>query len=252
MATIGLLHPGEMGAAIGAALTGAGHEVLWASAGRSAATARRAAEAGLVDVGDVAAVLARAAVTFSIVPPHAALDTAAAARGYAGTWVDANAVSPATARAVAASVPRSVDGGIVGPPPRRPDTTRLYVSGAGAAEIAALFVGTPLEAVDLGADDPTAASALKMAYAAWTKGSAALLLATRELAQRLGVGAALDAEWARSQPDLARRLDAARAAAEAKGWRWIGEMEEIARTFADAGLPPGFHRAAADVYRSDA
>jgi 3-hydroxyisobutyrate dehydrogenase-like beta-hydroxyacid dehydrogenase len=251
MATIGLLHPGDMGAAVGAALTGAGHVVLWASQGRSGDTVRRAAEAGLTDAGDVGGVLARAEVVFSIVPPHAAREVAAAAREYAGTWVDANAIAPATAGAVAASVPRYVDGGIVGPPPRRAGTTRLYLSGAGAGEVAALLDGTPLEAIDLGSE-PTAASAIKMAYAAWTKGSAALLLATRELAGRLGVGDALAAENARSQPGLDERWEAARASAREKGWRWIGEMEEIAHAFADAGLPPGFHEAAADVYRSDA
>jgi 3-hydroxyisobutyrate dehydrogenase-like beta-hydroxyacid dehydrogenase len=251
MATIGLLHPGDMGAAVGAALAGAGHEVLWASDGRSEASARRAAEAGLTDVGDVGGVLARAQVVFSIVPPHAAREVAGAARDYAGVWVDANAIAPATARAVAAGVARYVDGGIVGPPPHRAGTTRLYLSGAGAADVAALLDGTPLEAIDLG-PDPTAASAIKMAYAAWTKGSAALLLATRELAERLGVGDALAAENARSQPGLDARWESARASARAKGWRWIGEMEEIARAFADAGLPPGFHQAAADVYRSDA
>jgi hypothetical protein len=148
-------------------------------------------------------------------------------------------------------VARYVDGGIVGPPPHRAGTTRLYLSGAGAADVAALLDGTPLEAIDLG-PDPTAASAIKMAYAAWTKGSAALLLATRELAERLGIGDALAAENARSQPGLDARWESARASALAKGWRWIGEMEEIARAFADAGLPPGFHQAAADVYRSDA
>jgi 3-hydroxyisobutyrate dehydrogenase-like beta-hydroxyacid dehydrogenase len=251
MATIGLLHPGEMGAAVGAALTGAGHEVLWASEGRSPDSARRAAEAGLTDAGDVAGVLADAEVVLSIVPPHAARDVAAAARDYTGTWVDANAIAPATARDVAASVPRYVDGGIVGPPPRQAGTTRLYLSGAGAGGVAALLAGTPLEAVDLGRD-PAAASALKMAYAAWTKGSAALLLAARELGERLGVGDALAAEQARSIPGLDQRWASAQASARTKGWRWIAEMEEIARTFADAGLPAGFHDAAADVYRSQA
>lgn len=251
MATIGLLHPGEMGAAVGAALVGAGHDVLWASAGRSADTARRAGRAGLTDAGDVGGVLARAEVVFSIVPPHGAQDVAAVARDYAGVWVDANAIAPVTAAAIAAVVPRYVDGGIVGPPPDRPGTTRLYLSGTGAADVAALLEGTTVEAIDLG-PDPTAASALKMAYAAWTKGSAALLLASRELGERLGVSDALLAEQARSIPGLDERWTAARASAQAKGWRWVGEMEEIARTFADAGLPSGFHEAAADVYRSDA
>src|SRR4051794_1346347 len=156
MATIGLLHPGEMGASVGATLAGAGHEVLWASAGRSSDSARRAADAGLRDAGDVAGVLARAEVVLSIVPPHAARETAAAAGEYAGTWVDANAIAPATAREVAAAVPRYVDGGIVGPPPARAGTTRLYLCGDGAAAIAGLFDSTPLEAIDLG-PDPTAA-----------------------------------------------------------------------------------------------
>jgi 3-hydroxyisobutyrate dehydrogenase-like beta-hydroxyacid dehydrogenase len=242
MTTIGLLHPGEMGAAVGAALVGAGHEVL----GRSEATAGRAARAGLVDVGEVAEVLARAEVVLSIVPPHAALATVAP--GYEGLWVDANAIAPATARDVLASVPRGVDGGIVGPPPVRAGTTRLFLSGADAATVAALFAGTPLEAIDLG-PDPTAASALKLAYAAWTKGSIALLLASREYARRLGVGDALAVEQARSQPGLDERVAAGQAAVDAKGWRWIGEMEEIAAAFADADLPPGFHQAAAEVFR---
>ena len=47
--TIGLLHPGEMGAAIAAALRASGQTLLWASAGRSAATAERADGAGLED-----------------------------------------------------------------------------------------------------------------------------------------------------------------------------------------------------------
>jgi 3-hydroxyisobutyrate dehydrogenase-like beta-hydroxyacid dehydrogenase len=80
MTTIGVLHPGEMGAAVGAVLAGAGHEVLWAGDGRSQASARRAAQAGLTDAGDVAGVLARAEIVFSIVPPHAAREVAAAGR----------------------------------------------------------------------------------------------------------------------------------------------------------------------------
>jgi hypothetical protein len=55
-------------------------------------------------------------------------------------------------------------------------------------------------------------------------------------------------EWGRSQPDLpARSADAVRGNAR-KAWRFVGEMEEIAATFAAAGLPDGFHRAAAEVY----
>jgi hypothetical protein len=139
-----------------------------------------------------------------------------------------------------------VDGGIVGGPPRAPGT-RLYLSGAEAATVAAAFAGTALEPVVLG-DEPGLASALKACYAGWSKGSAALLLALAAAADELGVGEALRAEWARSVPDVPERLETAARSADAKGWRWIGEMREIAATLRAAGQPGGFHDAAADVF----
>jgi 3-hydroxyisobutyrate dehydrogenase-like beta-hydroxyacid dehydrogenase len=93
-----------------------------------------------------------------------------------------------------------------------------------------------------------AASALKMCYAAYTKGTAALLLAVRALAEAEGVTPTLLAEWDRSQPGLADRSQAAARGTGAKAWRFAGEMHEIADTFAAAGLPDGFHRAAAELY----
>jgi Domain of unknown function (DUF1932) len=112
-----------------------------------------------------------------------------------------------------------------------------------------LFDGTPVEAPVLGTE-PGLASALKMAYAAWTKGTAAMLLAIAAAAREAGVEDALLAEWERSQPDVPGRLEAAAGAAERKGWRWVGEMEEIAATLAAAGQPDGFHGAAAEVFRA--
>lgn len=249
--TVGLLHPGEMGAAVGGALRGRGIDVVWASEGRSEATAERAAAAGFDDAVTSADVSSRADVIISLCPPHAALAVAESVGKFDGIYVDANAVSPATARAIGARFARFVDGGVIGSPPREPGMTRLYLSGAEAPTIAELFERTSLEAI-VTSTNPGDASALKMAYAAWTKGSAALLLATRATAEATGVGEALAAEWGRSQPELAARLASASRSADAKGWRWIGEMEEIARTFASAGQPSGFHEAAADVYRSAA
>jgi 3-hydroxyisobutyrate dehydrogenase-like beta-hydroxyacid dehydrogenase len=247
--TIGLLHPGEMGAAVGAVLRGAGHNVIWASAGRSGATARRADAAGLEDAGTVAEVARRAGVILSVCPPHAALDVAREVAGYDGVFVDANAVSAATSRAVGEVVGAAyVDGGIVGAPPTAAGTTRLYLSGADAASVAELFAGTIVDARVL-SDRIGDASAMKMVYAAWTKGTAALVLAVRATAREAGVEASLLADWSESIPDLpAQSLRAARSAA-AKGWRWDAEMEEIADTFAAAGLPDGFHRAAAELFR---
>jgi 3-hydroxyisobutyrate dehydrogenase-like beta-hydroxyacid dehydrogenase len=250
MTVVGLLHPGAMGAALGTQLRAAGCDVRWASDGRSTATKERAEAAGLHDAGTVDALAGGADVVLSVCPPHAAEDvaTAVAAIGFAGTFVDGNAVAPATARCIAEQVApaRFVDGGIIGPPPVRPGTTRLHLSGDGAAEVAALFAGTTVEA-RVHAGGPGTASAVKVCFAAWTKGTPALLLAIRSLAAAEGVEDALLAEWATSQPDLPGRSDAAAGTAE-KAWRFVGEMEESAAAFAAAGLPGGFSQAAAEVY----
>lgn len=237
-----------MGAAIGAILVERGHEVLWRPEGRSGASAQRAEQAGLRADEQ----LTGAEAILSICPPHAALAVAESLRGSDALVLDGNAISPSTASRIGALIgERFVDGAIVGPPPVREGTTRLYLSGPRAGEIAALFEGTRLEPVQL-EGSPVAASALKMAYAAWTKGSAALLLAAASAARALKVEDALLAEWRRSQPHLEERLGEAAKAARTKGWRWTGEMTEIASTFETAGLPAGFHEAAAEVYQRSA
>jgi 3-hydroxyisobutyrate dehydrogenase-like beta-hydroxyacid dehydrogenase len=252
---IGILHPGEMGAAVGAALRARGHDVAWASAGRSPQTAARAAAAGLDDAGSTAALAQRCDVIVSVCPPHAAAAVASWVRGFTGTYVDANAVSPETARALGAAVAARgatfVDGGIIGPPPRTAGMTRLYLSGTTAAAVAEAFAGSTLEP-RIVSERVGDASAVKMAYAAWTKGTAALVLAARAVARAEGVEAELAREWAQSLPELEAEYARAARSAAAKGWRWVGEMEEIAATFAAAGLPDGFHRAAAEVFRATA
>ncbi len=252
---IGLLNPGEMGAAVGQCLTDRGLEVLWASDGRGAETAHRAKAAGLTDAGTARDLAAQASVILSICPPHAAADVAWAVHGFTGVYVDANAIAPGTARQIAELIAagggRYVDGGIIGSPPTAPGNSRLYLSGADAAAVRAvhqLFAGSALDA-RIVAGAPTAASAVKMAYAAWTKGSSALLLGARALARAQGIEDTLLAEWAQSQPRLADQVERSARAAATKGWRWVGEMEEIAHTMADAGLPDGFHQAAAEIYR---
>jgi hypothetical protein len=249
---IGVLHPGEMGAAVAGALRCGGHDVVWASDWRSQATAARAEAAGLRDVGSAAAMVRACDMILSVCPPHAALAVAREVAGYHGAYVDANAVSPATARTlgeiVSAGGARFVDGGIIGPPPTAPGTTRLYLSGAEAGAVADAFAGTVLAAPVVSAR-PGDASAVKMAYASWTKGTAALLLAARAVARAEGVEADLLAEWELSLPELPETCVRAARSAATKGWRWVGEMDEIANTYAAAGLPDGFHRAAAEVFR---
>ena len=250
---VGLLHPGEMGTSVGAAAKAAGAEVLWVSEGRSHATRGRAESAGFRDAHDLRALLRRSETLLSVCPPDCALDLAGevAERGFGGLYVDANAVAPDTSRRIGQMIVESggsyVDGGIIGPPARESGSTRLYLSGPRATEVSALFEGSVLGAEVVDASIGRA-SALKMAYAAWTKGSDALLLAVRAYALAEGVEDALLREWGLSQTGLAGRSERT-GDSVGKAWRFEGEMHQIGHAFGDAGLPEGFHRAAASVYR---
>lgn len=250
---IGIVHPGAMGSAVGAVLSAGGGVRLWASDGRSSTTRERAEAAGLTDAGSLEKLAERADAVVSVCPPAAAIDVARsmADAGFTGLYVDANAIAPATTRRIAAIVTdagaRFVDGGIVGRPPHTPGTTRLYLSGPDADDVAGWFRGTALEAIVVG-DAIGAASAVKAAYAGWTKGSAALLLATRALARAEGVEDLLLDEWTSSQPDVRARSDRQAAQIHHKAWRFAGELRELAIALEDAGLPSGFHAAAAEVY----
>lgn len=255
MITLGLLHPGDMGASVGQAARGNGHRVVWAAEGRSAATAKRADAAGLEALPDLKAVARAAEVIVSVCPPHGAeaLATDVIAAGFKGLFVDANAIRPERARRIGDLVTgaggRFVDGGIVGVTPTAPGQTRLYLSGEDAGEVATLFKGGFHEPIVVG-DAPGAASALKMAYAAWNKGAIALRLAVVALARAEGVEDALAKEWAKSQPGLMERTHGDGPRVSAKAWRWTGEMQEIAATFAANGLPTGFHEGAEALYET--
>src|SRR5438552_11154437 len=253
MKTVALLHPGNMGVTIGAAAATSGARVIWASHERSKATQERARQAGLVDVGNLTDAVQASDLVLSVCPPHAALELAqtVAAQNFSGIYVDTNAISRATAEQIGEIVSKAgasfVDGGIIGSPVKRAGTTRLYLSGVRAPEVAELFSASMLDARAIG-EDPGAASALKIVYAAWTKCTDALVLAIRALATREGVDKALLDEWTLSQPDLDRKSIRAAAMAPPKPWRYVGEMREIAAAFESSGLPAGFHNAAADFY----
>lgn len=248
---IGLLHPGEMGVSVGTAALKCGHEVYWLPAGRSPATLERASRAGFAAHGGLGSLLECVDAVISVCPPHGALDLAREVvdAGFSGVFVDANAVSPRTARQLQQIVGTNfVDGGIIGPPVAGPGTTRLYLSGECAAQVVEWLSDSSLDVRSI-AGPPGAASALKMCYAAYTKGSSALLLAIRALAAAEGVTDALLAEWDISQANLQARSTAAARATAGKAWRFVGEMEEIAHTFEAQNLPGGFHEAAAEIFR---
>jgi 3-hydroxyisobutyrate dehydrogenase-like beta-hydroxyacid dehydrogenase len=254
---IGLLGSGDMGHAVGRALQAHGHHVVTCLAGRSARSRELAQAADLAEVADLEALVSGADLVLSIVPPAVALEVAAAVAeamtrvGATPPFADCNAVSPATARAIAEVIAAAgapfIDAGIVGSPPGKGDPPRFYVSGADTAPMEALD-GQGLAVKPLGAEVGRA-SALKMCYAGLTKGTFTLHTAVLMAARALGLAEELGAELRVSQGAVYGRMEAMvpRLAADAE--RWIGEMEEIAATFESAGLPRGFHDGASEIFR---
>jgi 3-hydroxyisobutyrate dehydrogenase-like beta-hydroxyacid dehydrogenase len=248
---LAILHPGDMGVTVGAAMHASGHDVYWLPAGRCRRTMARAEQAGFEPCTSLRQLVESVQGIVSVCPPDGALALAQSvvAAGFTGTYLDANAVSPDTARKIEAVAGSGyVDGGIIGPPAVQRGSTRLYVSGTGARQVLDWFGAGVLE-VSAIAGGAGAASALKMCYAAYTKGSAALLLAVRALAEAEDVTDALLAEWALSQNGLGQRSELAGTGSASRAWRFVGEMREIASSFRNVGLPGEFHDAAAEIYR---
>jgi len=243
-----------MGSALGATLASGGARVVVALERRSDRTRRLASAAGLEDVGSLASLLGEAEVVLSVVPPGAACDVAMEIAAHAGSArplvADLNAVAPTTALRVEAVVAKAglelVDASISGPPPRAPGTTRVYLSGPRAAEVAALpFAGVERVVVS---DAVGWASAVKMCTASVYKGRVALLTQALRTAYAHGVVEHVLADLADAGMADPERTGATLGRASAKAWRYVAEMEEIATTQAEAGLTPELFRALGAVY----
>lgn len=253
---VGILHPGAMGVSVAAAAQQAGCELFWVATGRSPESQQRAAEQQLQDVQTIAALCETCELIISVCPPHAAVDVAQqmAQHQYTGLYLDANAISPTKTKAIGEIITgaggRFVDGGIVGGPAWQAGTTWLYLSGtkADTNKVAACFTGSPL-GTEILAGGIGQASALKMCFAAYTKGTTALLAAILATAEAEGVQDALAMQWDRYWDDFASQTNQRVQAVTAKAWRFAGEMEEIADTLDAAGLPDGFHTAAGELYQ---
>ncbi len=251
---VGILHPGIMGLSVAASAQNTGHTVYWASEGRSQKTYERAAKYGLLDACTLAVLCQTCSVIVSVCPPHAAEEVAeqVLAHSFQGLYLEANAVSPQRVmridRAMKEAGANFVDGGIIGGPAWKSGQTWLYLSGEKAEAAAACFSAGPLETKVIG-ESIGPASALKMCYAAYTKGTTALLCAILATAEEMGVREELESQWSREDSTFAGQAQKRARRVTAKAWRFMGEMEEIAATFVDAGLPGGFHTSAGEVYR---
>jgi 3-hydroxyisobutyrate dehydrogenase-like beta-hydroxyacid dehydrogenase len=254
--TVALMSPGDMGHAVAATLRSHGLRVITCLDGRSARSRALAEKAGIDTVADDDALVREADLLLSILVPAEAETlarriAAALERTGAGlVYVDCNAIAPQTARRIAALVEGAgagfVDAGIIGPPPAAGRRTVIYASGEHARSLVALR--------DFGLDvrpvgtQPGDASAVKMCYAALTKGTTALMTELAVAAERLGVSAVLRQEFAESQSVALQRMTDGVPAMVPKAHRWVGEMEEIARTVEDCGLTPKTYLGAAEIY----
>lgn len=255
--TIAVLMPGDMGHAVGKALADAGYDVVTCLSGRSERTRALAEAGGLRDLDSLDAVATEASLVLSILPPASAMglarDMAAAMErsGARPVYVDCNAISPGTARDIANVIEAVgapfIDAGIIGTKPGIGPGPRFYVSGADTAPMQALD-GKGFQVLGLG-PEPGRASAIKMCYAGLTKGTWTLHTAVLLAAEAQGLTAELRAELEYSQGQALAQMEACVPRLPADSGRWIGEMEEIAKTFADAGVTPGFHEGAAEIFR---
>lgn len=252
---VGIMSAGDMGSGFGSVLHAQGIEVFTCLAGRSDFTRLRATEAGFTDCPDLERLVSSVDLFLSVLVPSEATqlakDVAAAMKrtGATPAYADLNAIAPNTVLEIEGIIRDAgaafIDGGIIGGPPREGYSPHIAVSGPDVGLIEVLRD----RALDIRVTGPKVgqASGLKMVYAASTKGTTALWTELLTAARAMGLYDALMAQYGegnvvfksqqRSIPGMPNRAR-----------RWVGEMEEIAKTFADLGMTPNILQGAADMY----
>lgn len=254
---VGIVSPGDMGQAIAGRVKESGMNVYAALDGRSERTKSLARAAGLTDCGSIDKLVATCELIISVINPGEALDVAGKvagamkATGRKMAFADLNAVSPQTARdmdkLIRAAGGMYIDGGIIGPPPRgEKDRPRLYVSGPDAY----LFeqIKHPNLQVRIMSERVGDASGVKMCYAAMTKGTTALAVELLVAARKLGVEQALEKELRDSRADVFDWQMKSLGSMPPKAYRWVPEMQEIAKTFGELGMTRRMFEGATDIY----
>ena len=254
---IGLMSPGDMGHKVGGAIRAKGYRVVTSTAGRSALTKTRAQREGLDDVGSLAAIVEVSDIILSIMPPERAEDFArevaaeAKRQKKSPIFVDCNAISPVTMKRIDGIIlgagAKCMDAGIIGSPPSDKATPRVYASGPHMDAIR-FIDGANMRLIDMGPEIGRA-SAIKMCYAGLTKGSNALRAAVLVSGEMLGIGTELKEVLSTTQKQQWEAMNSAVPFLSCDAGRWSGEMEQIAETFASAGVTDKIHKGAADIFR---
>lgn len=250
--TVGLLHPGSMGAAFGAQLRQQNVRVLWCTDGRSNRSRARAENAGLEGVRSLGQLVARADVLLSLCPPAAAVDVAQQVAGCevdGRLYIEANAITPHRVRTIAEMLPGAavVDGAVVGSPPVDGKQPTLYLSGdpRGCAQATELFSATDVKTRVLG-DDVGTASSLKLSYSSYQKASRVLAALAYGVAEANGVADELLEIAGKRSGSYLTEIDYIPKTAS-RAWRWGPELDDAADLLWEAGLPDDLMRAVSRV-----
>ena len=256
--TVGILSPGDMGHTVGQVLGSHGLRVMTCLQGRSERTRSLARRAGIEDVSMFQDLVSQSDILLSIVVPAQAVHVAeVVAKAVSETraellFVDCNAIAPQTTRRIGEMITgagaRFIDVGIVGNPPGRGGGTFFYASGPDAKAFEELS-RFGLSVIVIG-ERIGQASAMKMCYAAMRKGMVALFTELLTAAEVLGVSGELK-KRIQSGPQSAwyEQMEREMPRMPEKSKRWIGEMQEIAKTFEGVGLTPHIFAGAAEIYR---
>ena len=242
---IGLLSIGEMGFHWAKLLKGQGVEVLTYDKDRGEVSRKRGENAGVKSLPSMARLVDDAELIVSIVVPSAAKRVAAkVAKAVAKSgrkellYLDANAISPMTADAIAAVLKPAgvsfVDGCIIGSAARMGKGTIVYVSGPEAQRLQALEAfGIPIRVLG---PNTSQASAFKVVYAGLTKGLQGLFVELLIGARRFGLMNEVRAQYEESFPGLLDKISTSIVGLRIHAARRAEEMDELKRTFNYHGM----------------
>ncbi len=254
--SVGITSPGDMGQGVAMCIKALGFNVCMASDGRSPRTRALGEKAGLTELHSLENLVKECDMVLSVLDPGAAVTNATAVAAACKAtqrkivFVECNAIAPDTMheitgilQAVGCTV---VDAGIIGPPPRNGAKQRFYVSGPHAHLMQR--INSPQIMVKVAGEKIGDASAVKMCYAALTKGTIALGTELLVAARKLGIDQVLEAEFKNGQAELHESVLTRAAGMPFKAYRWVPEMNEIAKTFGGVGLTPRLFQGVSDLY----